>query len=479
MAHGKRIIFLRRAMFTVAVILTLCELVRPNTAGGQISSVGSTSFRPFVVSWTPVIGRNGAVGGVSIDSEGVVSRATPADTARLSEAWLKSATPIAGALNRPSRRRMVSLTRLETALTKRLDTDTLPDEMMLLAGLQRVDYVFVYPASREIVIAGPADGWHLDRRGVFVGNGSQQPVLRLDDLIDAFRNAAARRIEPISCSIDPTPDGLVRLQQLLSSRRLQFNPRMVEQMQEALGPHQIRVTGVPPDSHFSQVMVRADYMLKRLAMGLDESPVDRLPSYMQMLKSRSGRSGRVDSPRWWLAVDAGPLRHSPDRLAWQLAQIRVKAMTEDGYLDAAGRNVDTGRTSPPAAQWAAAMTAAYGELSQSIPAFAELRDCMDLAIVAALVNKHELAGMAGCSPPITAALANRRGPRLAVPKQVDTQASLIRGRRGWIVSVSGGIDLDPWAPLETVTEDPKLIPVRTSSAGTGRTWWWDAEPERE
>ncbi len=343
-----------------------------------------------------------------------------------------------------------------------------------LAGLQRVEYIFVYPETKEIVIAGPADGWHLDRCGAFVGNMSKQPVLRLDDLIDAFRAAVASPVESIRCSIDPTDEGLMRLQRLLRSRGLQLSEQTVRQMQETLGPHRIRVTGVAPDSHCSHVMVAADYVMKRLAMGLERSPVVALPSYMQLLKTQQARPSRVASPRWWLAADYDALRKSPDGLAWQLSGQGVKAMTEEGYLSASGRIVETGRAGQLASQWADAMTKNYGPLGESVPVFAELRNCIALAVVAALITKHELASTAGCPPPISTSLATSRGPRFQVPKMIDSQASLIRGRRGWFVAVSGGVKIDPWSPLEKVVEDPKLVAMRLkATSADDRNWWWD------
>lgn len=462
-------------LVSCATITSVLVLSLSSITFAQTGSVASTTLRPFVISFTPVIGRNGAIGGVSIDASGVVSRKSWDESAALTAAWLKASKPVANELNRTSKLRMVSLGRLESALTPYLDKgDAIPDEMMFLAGLQRVEYVFVYPDSREIVIAGPADGWHLDHRGTFVGNMSKRPVLRLDDLIEAFRNTATSPTKPISCSIDPTEEGLIRLQRLLRSRGLQLNEQTVEQMQETLGPHQIRVTGVETDSHFSHVMVAADYVMKRLAMGLERSPIAGLPSYMELLKTERSRSPRVESPRWWLAVDYDPLRRSPDGLAWQISGAGVKTMTEDGYLSASGRNVNTGREGRLAAQWAAAMTKNYDQLGDVVPVFAELRNCMDLAVVAALVAKHDLASKAGCPSPISESLATSRGPQYFVPKLVDSQASLIRGRRGWFVSVSGGVDIDPWSPLERVEEDPKLAAVRSKATLTrDRRWWWD------
>ncbi len=380
-------------------IAFLC--IFPGRASSQVGSVRSTEWRPFVISFIPVIGRNGAIGGVSIDGDGFVDRAETAETAKLSDAWLKAARPVAAELNRASELRKVSLPRLEAALGRYLERNVaIPDEMLFLAGLQRIDYVFVYPEANDIVIAGPADGWHLDRRGAFVGNTTHRPVMRLDDLIEAFQAAADASGAGMSCSIDPTEEGLVRLQRLLRSRDLQFNAGTVERMQQAVGAHRVTVRGVAPDSHFGHVMVAADFLLKRLAMGLEKSPVPALPSYMDLLRQQPARVARLTAPRWWLAVDYEGLDKSPDGLAWQLRGRHVATHTEDGYLTASGRVVDAGRAEPLAEEWARAMTKNYAPLAEVLPALAELQNCMDAAIVAALVTRHRLTSAAGCRLPL-------------------------------------------------------------------------------
>ena len=37
--------------------------------------------------------------------------------------------------------------------------------MQFLAGLTRVRYVFYYPETKDIVLAGPAEGWAADAAG--------------------------------------------------------------------------------------------------------------------------------------------------------------------------------------------------------------------------------------------------------------------------------------------------------------------------
>ena len=65
-------------------------------------------------------------------------------------------------------------------------------------------------------------------------------------------------------------------------------PGAMNAIEQSLGPQNITVTGVPIDSHFAQVMVVADYRMKRLGMNLDASPVPGLTSYVQLLGGQLG-----------------------------------------------------------------------------------------------------------------------------------------------------------------------------------------------
>ena len=62
-----------------------------------------------------------------------------------------------------SKLRYISLKHLEAALRSTRASPT--EEMRNLAGLLRIHYVFLYPDSKDIVIAGPAEGWVNDGFG--------------------------------------------------------------------------------------------------------------------------------------------------------------------------------------------------------------------------------------------------------------------------------------------------------------------------
>ena len=120
--------------------------------------------------------------GVSIDADGVLSTKTyPDPTGRLIAKRIAVARGAQPAdLRNWSELRKVSLIGLERALAARLEAGGKPDDAQLhLAGLQRAQYVFFFPEERDIVIAGPAEGWVEDLSGRSVGLTTGRPTLLL------------------------------------------------------------------------------------------------------------------------------------------------------------------------------------------------------------------------------------------------------------------------------------------------------------
>ena len=114
--------------------------------------------------------------------------------------------------------RKISLRRLEAAIDDcAKNNKPLPDAIKYLAGLQHIRYVFVYPEQKDIVLVGPGEGWKVDARGNVVGVTTGRPVMLLDDLLVALRTAKAAAQGGITCSIDPTTEGLARMKQTMSA----------------------------------------------------------------------------------------------------------------------------------------------------------------------------------------------------------------------------------------------------------------------
>jgi hypothetical protein len=422
-------------------------------------------------------GFRASVGGIFIDPQGAVLNATRDQLGRLRETRLQELAPVPGEIDQPARLRKISLRMLDEAITECLrDEKPLPDEIKCLAGLQRIEYVFVYPEENDIVLAGYGEGWQVDPRGNLVGVTTGRPVLQLEDLLVALRTAEQAARGGITCSIDPTKQGLARLQAAsLNLAALGSDPkRVAEQIERELGPQTVTITGVPGYTHFARVLLAADYRMKRLGMGFDPSPVRGLSSYLQMLK-RSADAGQQNMlPRWWLTTNYDPLLTDGEGLAWQLRGRGVKAMTEDDFVTAQGDRQRTGKANPQAQKWADAMTDRYEELSIKEPIFGELRNCMDLAVVGALIVKERLAAKAGLS--LGALLDDKQVPvdEYMTPKMIPTQANFVETRSNYIISASGGVAIDSWGAAAKSETSDKLAPVRQQVAeARKKSWWWN------
>ncbi len=421
-----------------------------------------------------VNGVQGAVGGVSIDPSGAVTHATVEDLTKVRQTLTELAVSVPPALQAGAKLRKVSLRRLEAAIQLCKQTGKpLPNEMNLLGGLQEIRYVLVYPEQDDLVLAGPAEGWKVDARGSMVGVRSNRPVMMLEDFLVALRAAVPSSRSVISCSIDPTREGMQRLQQFVKTLHTIGNPAMTAgAIEEQLGPQQITVNAVPSNSHFARVLVAADYRMKRISMGLEAAPIAGLPSILQLSKA-TGVGMKNTMPRFWLEPDYKPLARDAEGLTWQLRPAAVKCLTENDFFDEAGVKHQTGTSDPVSQKWAATMTDRYEALSKAEPVFAELRNCMDLAVVAALVARNNLTAKAQAGLPL---LLDTRGlptGTFPAPKQIASQAAVMNKGHKWMIA-AGGVQINPWNAVGQAQQGASLGPVHGAARpGDDTRWWWD------
>ena len=225
-----------------------------------------------------------AVGGISINADGVLDNVDLDGHGDLIRVRARGLDKVPAAFGEVTEMRKVSLRHLETAVEEFTKTGKpLPQDIKFLGGLQQVRYVLVYPEQKDIVLVGPGEGWKVEpRRGYIVGVKSGRPVLQLDDLAVALRTAQQAAHGGITCSIDPTAEGLRQLQSYVRTLHT-IADTTKDNLEQTLGRQRITFSGVPATSHFARVLVSADYHMKRLAMGFEKSPVPGLPSYLQMI----------------------------------------------------------------------------------------------------------------------------------------------------------------------------------------------------
>jgi hypothetical protein len=430
----------------------------------------------------------GDTSGVAVDADGVLRRKTQLDpTGELSRQRAAEAlTKLDRDVARKSPLRKVSLTRLERLIAARLAEGGAVDEAMKhLAGITRLEYVFCYPESGDIVVAGPAEAWGEAPSGRMQGIETGHPVLELQDLIVALRAfppGADKKKPFIYCSIDPTDEGLSRMHQFLHELGATIgNPSqeqfIVEGLRERLGMQVITVGGISPKTHFAQVMVEADYRMKLIGIGL-EQPAVRLDSYVE--RANPAAIARNALQRWFFVPDYQCVRVSDDSLAMKLEGEGVKLVGENEVVgkDGSRRRATKGNRASDA--FVNAFTKVYPKLAERTPVYAQLRNCIDLAVAAAFIQNQDYYGLVNWTPSVFNDESAYSVETLNAPQQVESAVNAIWKGNRLVTPIGGGVQMRPTeAVASTNLLDDEKAEVKEARAANDLSklapdqWWWD------
>jgi len=433
----------------------------------------------------------GQIGGVAVDAHGVLRTFESEDpTSELTRRKIAEARAALGAdVARASKLRKVSLGRLEKALAKRLSAGGGPtDEMAHLAGLTRVEYVFFYPETRDIVLAGPAEGWAEVAPGRVVGIESGQATLELQDLAVALRTfpPGSRQAPLVSCSIDPTKEGLARMQQFLRTVRptptAQGAAAVVEGLKTSLGTHTVSIGGVPVDSHAAQVLVEADYRMKLIGLGIEPS-VAKMRSYVDL--ANAGTISRNAMQRWYFIPDYQCVRVADDGLAMQVVGGAVQLVSADEVVLKDGTRRNAGSVNSASKKFTDSFTRLYPAIAKGSPVFGQLRNLIDLLVVAAFLQDQDYYGKADWR---AATLGDEKAYRVQTyqkPVEVETACRAVWKGRTLVTPVGGGIAIRANKALASgnlLEDEGGQVAAARDSVARGKVsldklpagqWWWD------
>ncbi len=432
--------------------------------------------------------------GVVVDADGVLRRVTANDPTgdlarqRAQEAMLKLDRNVA----HRSPLRKISLTRLDRVMKDRLASGAaIDDTMKNLAGLTRLEYVFCYPATGDIVIAGPAEAWGQAPSGRMQGIDSGRPVIELQDLAVALRAFPQndRKQKPlIYCSIDPTQEGLSRMHEFLHELGGRIgDPRqnpgqdqfIVDGLRERLGMQVITVGGISPKTHFAQVMVEADYRMKLIGIGLETPPV-HLTSYAERANPSQVASNALQ--RWYFVPNYQCVKVSEDALAMQLVGEGVKLVGEDEVVgkDGSRSKAKTGHVNRASDSFVKAFTKVYPKLAEQAPVYAQLRNCIDLAVAAAFIQHQDYYDLAKWTPAVMCDEKSFATETLNPPQQVETAVNSLYKGNTLVTPIGGGVQIRPTEavdPTNLLQDDGSKVKDARAGIDLNKLapdqWWWD------
>jgi hypothetical protein len=384
--------------------------------------------------------------GVYIDAQGVL-RTTGKPDERLEALRAKAAK-----LPKEEKLVYVSLPRvLAEARALQEKGQPLPPEIRHLGGMVRLQYVFVYPEEKDLVIAGPAEPFDVDLPYRPLGRYTGRPVLHLSDLVTALRHVGpGGKTGALGCTLEITPEIYDRIQK----KTKEVGPkapkigktRACELIAEAGGPQPVKYIGLEPNNRYAAVCIEADYLLKMFGLGLFDSPSRKVKSYMAL-------STTAHKPhRFAFECAYDPMGVSLDGLAFELRGTSLKVDTS--LYSVEKQEVKDGEIAPAARYFARDLSRHFDEVSRHIPAFADLANLSDLAVLSALIAKEDLHTKAGWDLAWTLSLDGFRTDVVTAPTSALTLCNF-RDYGNLTIFVAGGVLLSPSSFVQDRAPDEK------------------------
>ena len=423
--------------------------------------------------------------GVVVDAQGVLRVLTMPD-ANLSRVRRRAAAAmLPGDLRQPSELRKVALSRLEEALVQAIESgEPLPESLKNLAGLTRIQYVFIYPSTTEqpgdVVLAGPAEPWVEDAHGRPIGVETTAPIVQLEDLAAVLRAFPPGQPADllVGCSIDPTQEGLAGMQAYLKNVG-PVNPQgtqgeIVNGLRAALGPQVVTIDGISPRTHYAQVLVEADYRMKLIGIGLEKPPV-RMSTWIDLTSAGSVAANALQ--RWYFTPNYECLRVTEDDLGIEFVGDGVKLLGADEMVMPDGSRISSQRSSRASKLFTQAFTLKYAEIARRHPVYAQLRTLIDLAIVAAYLQEHDAFGRTDWSADILRDENTYAIEQFSEPRQIDCAVNAVRKGNRLLTPIGGGVVMTPRRAFDSANlqldEKGTLTAARRALKIPADRWWWD------
>lgn len=378
--------------------------------------------------------------------------------------------------------RCVSLTRLEHEVAK-ADSGAVPEEVLYMAGLQKIDHVLVYPESGDVVLVGPAEGWYKDASGRVVGLTTGKPVLHLKDFVAAMRAfPAGKKDSPlIGCSIDPTAEGLANMQKFLTQVGRTARPgdtaRIVNGLRNSLGLQEVTVIGVHPDTRYARTLVEADYRMKLIGIGLEQPPV-KMKSFVQSVSP--AQVSRNALFRWYFVPEYECVRMSPDKLAISLEGQGVKLVGADELVARDGSRQETEvKTGGASKAFTDSFTQNYPKISEKSPVYAELRNLVDMAVVAAYLQSEDIYGQLEWETVVFKNEARFSIQTEKAPKKVESAVAAVWRGKTLMTPIGGGVEIRATNALKKDNllnaKDPAVAQKKAEAESRlpEEGWWWN------
>ncbi len=252
---------------------------------------------------------------------------------------------------------------------------------------------------------------------------------------------------------------------------------IVRGLKENLGHQVVTFHGVSPNTHFARVLVEADYRMKLIGIGL-EKPSVKIVSYVS--KANPALVSRNAMERWYFVPDYESVRVSDDALAIELVGDGVKLIGANELVQQDGTRVDAKSGNRASKVFTQSFTRLYSQLAQRSPIYAQLRNLIDMTIVAAAIQQQDFYGQTNWQMELFNDESQLAVAVHEAPQFVATAVNAIWKARRLMTPVGGGVRI---RPLQALTSANLLSDTEGKVAETRKAvslidlpadvWWWD------
>jgi hypothetical protein len=174
------------------------------------------------------------------------------------------------------------------------------------------------------------------------------------------------------------------------------------------------------------------------------------------------------------------VRVSDDALAMQLVGDGVKLVGESEVVGKDGKRAVAANGNSASDAFVRAFTQVYPQLAERAPVYAQLRNCIDMAVAAAFIQHQEYYEAAGWKAETFRSEQAYPVETLNPPTQVETAVNALMKGNTLLSPVGGGVQMRPTLALDSENligdEEQAVAKARTEidlSQLRADQWWWD------
>ena len=158
----------------------------------------------------------------------------------------------------------------------------------------------------------------------------------------------------------------------------------------------------------------------------------------------------------------------------------VKLVGQAEMVSASGERAETGRGDLASKAFTSTFTNEYETLAKNSPVYAQLRNLIDLSVVAAFIQRNEWYDKSGWSMEFFGDESQYAIQTYTAPTKVETAVNAIWKGNTLMTPIGGGVKIEPESALEQenllADEKGELAETRASidlSSLPEGQWWWD------